>query len=190
MDFGLFSTVDPGLATTFQYVSRAYAFQFSSSKAGSGTTLSTGLCGRVALQLERSVMNGHEERERAYWAAGPGPQTGWPLRESPRPRPSGLAPLTGTHVLVRGLVMELGRRGPVGLSDHQPAVGRRREAHAAAETLRQPLGRRAAEVEPEIQALEVEPEQQRPQLRIPCSPPVMVPAGASVSTMPAGSHSK
>ena len=63
--------------------------------------------------------------------------------------------------------------------------------HAAAKPLREPLARRPAQVEPQIEMLEVEPEQQRCAAPDPGrSPPVIVPAGASVSTLPAGSHSK
>ena len=64
----------------------------------------------------------------------------------------GLVPSSGAHALGR-LVMEFRGCDPVRLFDHQPAVGRCRKAHAAGKALRQPLCRRAAEVEPEIQVL-------------------------------------
>ena len=107
--------------------------------------------------------------QRAYWAGVPGRQTGWQPPESRQPQPWDWCPRAAPSAS-RTSCAGVPRLRPLGLPDHQPAVRRCRKAHAAAETLRQPLCRRAAEVEPEIQVLEVEPEPQGPQFRIPMFP--------------------
>ncbi len=139
--------------------------------------------GGVALQLHRAVVDGDEEGKRARWAGAPGPRMGRPLPES-RPQPP-LAPprRPGAQVPSAALPMELNGRAPVGAHDHQAVVGRGRKAHAAAADPARASGRpgrpgRAGDTGARDRTRTGAGRTSGSR----CSPPVMVPEGASVST--------
>ena len=118
-----------------------YAFQFSSSKAGSGTLPSTGRwAGWRSSSIARFV-NRDEEGKGLRWAAGPDPRMGWRLPESRPRRRAGAASASGVQVPSVRLPLKLRGRRPGCCPDDQAVVGRGREVDAAAEALRAASGR-------------------------------------------------